>query len=125
MSYVPRQAPEAVPTLSVRPPAAVESSALDLTLRALRPILTDRDVTEVCINRPGEAYVETREGWRCVPLPFASFEWCQGLAKLVANSTRQRIDEESPILSASHVRVLDHIIVAGGDTTSMAERGLL
>ena len=49
----------------------------------------------------GEAYVETREGWRCVPLPFASFEWCQGLAKLVANSTKQRIDAESPLLSAA------------------------
>jgi type IV secretion system protein VirB11 len=34
-------------------------------------------------------------------LPFASFDWCRRLAKLVANSTRQRIDEETPILSAS------------------------
>jgi type IV secretion system protein VirB11 len=85
----------------VRPPAVVESSALDLTLRALRPVLTDREVTEICINRPGEAYVETREGWRCVPLEFATFAWCQSLARLVANSTRQRIDAESPLLSAA------------------------
>ncbi len=86
---------------NARPPAVVESSALDLTLRVLRPILTDRDVTEVCINRPGEAYVETRDGWQCVPVAFATFEWCLSLAKLVANSTRQRIDAESPLLSAS------------------------
>ncbi len=85
----------------VRPPAVVESSALDLTLRALRPILTDQAVTEICINRPGEAYVETREGWRCVPLAFASYEWCLSLAKLVANYTKQRIDPESPLLSAA------------------------
>ncbi|HEU4693391.1 MAG TPA: P-type DNA transfer ATPase VirB11 [Vicinamibacterales bacterium] len=78
-----------------------ESSALDLTLRALRPILIDQNVTELCINRPGEAYVETREGWHCVPVPFASYAWCLGLAKLVANSTRQRIDAESPLLSAA------------------------
>lgn len=84
-----------------RPPVVVESSALDLTLRALRPILIDREVTELCINRPGEAYVETREGWHCVPLAFASVEWCLGLAKLVANSTKQRIDPESPVLSAA------------------------
>ena len=32
---------------------------------------------------------------------FATFEWCTSLAKLVANSTRQRIDAESPLLSAS------------------------
>ena len=59
---------ETVHAAFVRPPAVAESSALDLTLRALRPVLTDREVTEICINRPGEAYVETREGWRCVPL---------------------------------------------------------
>src|ERR1700681_3575991 len=101
MNFGPRQAPEAVPTVSVRPPAVVESSALDLTLRALRPILTDRDVTEICINRPGEAYVETREGWQCVPLAFATYDWCLRLAKLVANSTKQRIDAASPLLSAA------------------------
>ncbi len=56
-----------------RPPIVAESSALDLTLRALRPILVDRNVTELCINRPGEAYVETRSGWHCVPLAFASY----------------------------------------------------
>lgn len=78
-----------------------ESSALDLTLRALRPILIDQNVTELCINRPGEAYIETRAGWHSVPLPFASYAWCLGLAKLVANSTRQRIDSESPLLSAA------------------------
>src|SRR5258708_3428346 len=83
------------------PPAVHEHSALDLTLRALRPILSDNAVTELCINRPGEAFIETREGWRCVPLKFADFQWCTSLAKLVANSTRQRIDAESPLLAAS------------------------
>jgi type IV secretion system protein VirB11 len=78
-----------------------ESSSLELTLRALRPLLSDPEVTELCINRPGEAFIETREGWRCERLAFADFEWCQRLAKLVANSTKQRIDEESPLLSAA------------------------
>jgi type IV secretion system protein VirB11 len=77
------------------------SSALDLNLRALRPILSDPDVTELCINRPREAFIETRRGWECRPLPFADFDWCRRLAKLIANSTRQRIDESSPLLSAS------------------------
>src|SRR6202045_1870806 len=79
----------------------VESSSLELTLRALRPVLSDPNVTELCINGPGQAFVETRQGWEQRPLPFADFEWCRRLAKLVANSTRQRIDEESPLLSAS------------------------
>src|SRR5690242_14032812 len=89
------------PSSSARAPIASESSALDLTLRALRPFLCDPDVTELCINRPGEAFLETREGWTCQPLEFATFDWCLSLAKLVANSTRQRIDAESPLLSAS------------------------
>ena len=76
-------------------------SALDLTLQALRPLLADPAVTEICINRPLEAFVETRTGWRHESLPFADFDWCRRLAKLVAHSTRQRVDETSPLLSAS------------------------
>ena len=81
--------------------AAADSSALALTLRTLRPVLSSPDVMELCINRPGEAFVETSAGWRREALPFADFEWCMRLAKLVANSTHQRIDATSPLLSAS------------------------
>jgi type IV secretion system protein VirB11 len=85
------------------PPAAdaAEMSALGLTLRALRPLLADQEVMELCINRPNEAFVETRAGWRREHLPFADFDWCMRLAKLIANSTQQRIDATSPLLSAS------------------------
>ena len=85
--------PEAAP--------AASASALELNLRALRPLLARSEVTELCINQPGVAYLETREGWQREPVAFADFEWCRRLAKLVANSTRQRIDEESPLLSAA------------------------
>ncbi|MGE0115009.1 MAG: P-type DNA transfer ATPase VirB11 [Steroidobacteraceae bacterium] len=76
-------------------------SSLELTLRALRPWLSRPDVTELCINRPGEIFLETCTGWQQELLPFADYDWCRRLAKLVANSTQQRIDEESPLLSAS------------------------
>jgi type IV secretion system protein VirB11 len=81
--------------------AASELSALDLTLRALRPLLEDPEVTELCINRPREIFIETRAGWRREEVPFADFNWCRRLAKLIANVTRQRVDEASPLLSAS------------------------
>jgi type IV secretion system protein VirB11 len=84
---------------SVRP--GDETSALDLNLRALRPLLANSDVMELCINRPKEAFLETRDGWRRETLPFADFEWCSRLAKLIANSTQQRIDASAPLLSAS------------------------
>jgi type IV secretion system protein VirB11 len=91
--------------MSFAPPsplkATADSSALSLTLHALRPLLGSPDVMELCINRPGEAFVETPAGWRREQLPFADFEWCIRFAKLVANSTQQRIDATSPLLSAS------------------------
>lgn len=76
-------------------------SALELNVRALRPYLNRDGVTELCINQPRIAYLETASGWVRETIPFADFDWCRRLAKLVANSTRQRIDEESPLLSAS------------------------
>lgn len=76
-------------------------TSLALTLRALRPLLADPEVMELCINRPGEAYLETSRGWRRETLTFADYEWCSRFAKLVANSTQQRIDATSPLLSAS------------------------
>jgi len=81
--------------------AVCGQSALDLTLEALRPLLADPEVTELCINRPREIFLETRSGWRCVAAPFADFDWCHRFAKLVANATRQRVDESAPLLSAS------------------------
>jgi type IV secretion system protein VirB11 len=78
-----------------------DMSALELTMRALRPLLSNTEVMELCINRPMEAFLETRHGWHRESLPFADFEWCMRLAKLVANSTQQRIDATAPLLSAS------------------------
>ena len=88
-------------TGEARAPETLSTSALELNLRALRPILSDPDVTELCINRPHEAFVETHQGWERRALPFADFDWCRRFAKLIANSTRQRIDESTPLLSAS------------------------
>jgi type IV secretion system protein VirB11 len=92
------------PSLKAAPGAFQEASqisSLALTLRALEPLLKRPEVTEICINRPGEAFLETASGWQREALPFADFGWCYRLAKLVANATRQRITEESPLLSAA------------------------
>ena len=63
---------------------------------------TNPEVTELCINRPREAFIETRARLACAKsCPFADFDWCRRLAKLIANVTRQRVDESSPLLSAS------------------------
>jgi type IV secretion system protein VirB11 len=89
------------PPSDAAPSPRIEFSALDLTLRALRPLLANPGITELCINRPREIFLETSAGWRREELPFADFAWCWRLAKLIANVTRQRVDEASPLLSAS------------------------
>ena len=55
---------------------------------------------ELCINRPAEAFLETRSGGAASAcrLPISTGA---PFAKLVANSTQQRIDATSPLLSAS------------------------
>lgn len=81
--------------------AIAERSALDLVLQPLRPYLAESAVTELCVNRPGELFLESRGGWRREVDPVLSLAWCTSFAKLVANATRQRIDETAPLLSAS------------------------
>ncbi len=101
-SVAARRTPDAVPTdTPISNVTEAEHSALTLTLVPLRHLLDDAELTELCINRPGEAYIERSTGWERVPLACASFEWCLRLAKLIANSTRQKIDAQSPLLSAT------------------------
>ena len=82
--------------------ATTESlSSLSHYLRPLRPILGDASVTELCINRPGEAFIETVTGWQRRALPFATYDWCRHLARLIATATQQRVTPEQPLLTAA------------------------
>jgi len=92
---------ELIPVASAIPPPLRERTALDHYLVPLRPYLADPEVTELCINQPGEAFIERRSGWDRTALPFASFDWCHHLSRLIAASTHQRVNAESPLLSAA------------------------
>ncbi|MDN4592075.1 P-type DNA transfer ATPase VirB11 [Xenophilus aerolatus] len=76
-------------------------SSLSLFLGPLGRLLEDPEVTEICINEPGTAFIERQSGWSREELPFASYDWCLAIAKLVANFTRQRISANEPLLSAT------------------------
>lgn len=82
-------------------PAEVSATALERYVERLQPWLGDASVTELCINRPGEAFIERASGWRCETVPFLTEAWCQQFARLVAGSTKQRVNAETPLLSAS------------------------
>jgi len=95
--------PDMEQLLATEPSSATlsHSSALHLSLRPLRPFLDDEAITELCINRPGEVYLECREGWRREAVAAATYDWCLRFAKLAANFTRQRVDASAPLLSAA------------------------
>jgi len=86
-----------VATAATPPPP----SSLALFLDPLMPLLEDTEVTEICINEPGIAFVERQTGWTREILAFASFDWCMSIAKLVANFTKQRVSAQEPLLSAT------------------------
>lgn len=75
-------------------------SALDTFLTPIRGLL-DGQVTEVCVNRPNEAWTEGKAGWEKHRVEGLGYEHLRQLAKLIANSTNQKIDETTPLCSAA------------------------
>src|SRR5690606_6306780 len=76
-------------------------AALDSYLLPLKQILDREGVSEVSINKPGEVWVEIRGDMKCEPLPAFDFDHLKSLARLIAQSTEQRVSEEEPLLSAT------------------------
>lgn len=70
-------------------------------LAILRPFLDDSTLTEICINRPREVWVESKEGWRRHEVDDLSFNDCTQLARLIATFNGKRIDSTTPVLSGS------------------------
>jgi type IV secretion system protein VirB11 len=70
-------------------------------LRPLRALLDRREVTEVCVNEPGTAHIETVDGWHRVDVPDMTYERCLALATAVATFGDQAISEGAPLLSTT------------------------
>jgi type IV secretory pathway ATPase VirB11/archaellum biosynthesis ATPase len=76
-----------------------DTAVLRHYLEPLLPLLEPDDVTELVINRPGEAGIEDRQGWRWHDLPELDSEWLGTLAVAAASFTHQDIDGQTPICS--------------------------
>lgn len=63
--------------------------------------MSSPDVTEICINRPGEVYLEGRQGWSRVAVPTLTFERARQFCTAVVNesNTGQRITDADPLVS--------------------------
>ncbi len=79
----------------------MDTTALEHYITPLSTALQPDDVTEVCINRPGELWVETHSGWRRRDAEWATFEWAIHFGKLLAAASQQRLTSQHPLLSAS------------------------
>ncbi len=76
-------------------------AALETYLTPLKEIFAEDGVSEISINKPGEVWIEKRGDMSKISLAEFDFEHLKGLARLVAQSTEQRISEEAPLLSAT------------------------
>lgn len=77
-----------------------EASSLRFYMEPLTGLLAG-GVTEVCVNRPGEAWTESSAGWTRHDMPELSFARCMQLAKLIANFNTQPITAQRPYLSGT------------------------
>ena len=81
--------------------AVTIDSSLDYYCRPLADLLADPSVTELCVQSPGEVFTERSGGWMRTPAPWATPIWAGQFARLLATATAQRVNSESPLLSAA------------------------
>jgi type IV secretion system protein VirB11 len=76
-------------------------AALESYLLPLKQILDRDGVNEVSINRPFEVWIEYKGDMIREDLPSFDLQHLKSLARLIAQSTEQRLSEEEPLLSAT------------------------
>jgi len=85
------------------PIAEVSNEFLDYQYQVLgvRDFMASPEVTEICINRPGELYLENHNGWQRVEVPSLTFERARQFCTSVVNESKtgQRITDMDPVVS--------------------------
>lgn len=86
-----------------QPIAHVSRDFLEYQYQVLgvREHMSSPEVTEICINRPGELYLETTGGWRRVDVPSLTYARARQFCTAVVNesNTGQRITDTDPVVS--------------------------
>jgi type IV secretion system protein VirB11 len=76
-------------------------TALDTYLAPLKKFFAQPTVSEISINKPGEIWVEVGGDMTRYEIPEFDLTHLKALGRLVAQSTEQKISEETPLLSAT------------------------
>ncbi|OSI14495.1 P-type DNA transfer ATPase VirB11 [Neisseria dentiae] len=63
--------------------------------------LKRKDVTEICINKPGQIYLETRNGWELIQVDSLTYDRARQFCTAIVNesNTGQRITDKEPMVS--------------------------
>jgi type IV secretion system protein VirB11 len=63
--------------------------------------LSDPSVTEICINRPGQVFLETTTGWQVLEVPDLTYDRARQFCTTVVNESKtgQRITHTDPVVS--------------------------
>jgi type IV secretion system protein VirB11 len=69
--------------------------------RELDKLLAIPGATEVCINRPGEAFVETDMGWTRHEVPELDFEWASTFVTALSSANSTFVDGHETLLSTT------------------------
>lgn len=87
----------------ISPVAKISNEFLEYqySVLGIQQYLQAEHVTEICINRPGELYLETLSGWEHVKVPSLTFERARQFCTAVVNesNTGQRITDVDPMVS--------------------------
>lgn len=90
-------------TIDDSPTARISNDFLDYQYSVLGILdyLNSPEVTEICINRPGELYLETINGWQRMEVPSLTFDRARQFCTAVVNesNTGQRITDADPVVS--------------------------
>jgi type IV secretion system protein VirB11 len=74
------------------------TSVLEL-LRPIQDLLASPEITELCINRPGEVFLESASRWSRREVPEATHAWALSLAIAAASYGAQPLSRAMPFLS--------------------------
>jgi len=75
--------------------------ALETFLAPMASLLKTEGVSEISINRPGEAWIERQGEMQRMEIPELDDDHLRMMADLIAESTQQELSPEKPLLSAT------------------------
>lgn len=75
-------------------------ASINHLIQPLKEWFEDKEVTEICINRPGEVWIERNSVWSHHAVEALTFQILKSIAVAVARFGNNEISENRPILSA-------------------------